>query len=99
MNEEQQRIWNYLLESGQGMDNAIHIDRIAEEIGVPDYGTNNDNVRNWIKDMVINHNLPIGTCRRGAYIILNQNELDAAVRFVDRNSRTEAIRRNGVYQP
>jgi hypothetical protein len=31
MNEEQQRIWNYLLENGQGMDNSIHIDRIAEE--------------------------------------------------------------------
>lgn len=98
MNDEQQRIWNCLLESGQGMDNAIHIDRIAGEIGVPDYGTNNDNVRNWIKDMVINHNRPIGTCRNGAYVILSQDELDAAVHFVDRNSRTEAIRRNGVYQ-
>lgn len=99
MNEEQQRIWNYLLESGQGMDNAIYIDRIAEEIGVPDNGTNNDNARNWIKDMVINYNRPIGTCRNGTFIILNREELDAAVRFVDRNSRTEAIRRNGVYQP
>ena len=46
MNKEQQRIWNYLLECGQGIANAIHIERIAEEIGVPDYGTNNDNVRN-----------------------------------------------------
>jgi hypothetical protein len=49
--------------------------------------------------MVINYNRPIGTCRNGAFIILNQDELDAVVSFVDRNSRTEAIRRNGVYQP
>jgi len=99
MNEEQHRIWDYLLENAQGIDNSIHINVIAESIGVPDYGTNNDNVRNRIKDMVINHGRPIGTCRDGAFIILNQDELYAAVRFVDRNIRTEAIHRNGIYQP
>lgn len=97
MNEKQ--IWNYLLENGQGIANAIHIKIIAKEINIPKYGTNNDNVRNWIKDMVINHNRPIGTCQNGAFIILNQDELDTAIRFVDRSSRTKAIQRNGVYQP
>lgn len=87
------------MKNGQGIENAIHINKIANEIGVPDYGTNNDNVRNWIKDMVINHNRPIGTCQNGTLIIINQIELDAAIRFVDRSSRTVAIRRNRVYNP
>lgn len=99
MNEEQQIIWAYLLKSGQGIDNAIHIDRIAKEIGVPCTGTNCDNFRNWIRDMVVNHKRPIGTYKNGAFIILDSNELEEAVRFVERNSRMEAIRRNGIYQP
>lgn len=99
MNHEQQRIWDYLIANAQGIPNAIHINDIANAINVPDYGTNNDNVRNWIKDMIINHNRPIGTNRNGAFIITNQDELEAAVSFVDRNSRTEAIRRNGIYHP
>lgn len=49
--------------------------------------------------MVINHSRPIGTCQKGAFIIINQRELDVAIRFVDRSSRTVAIRRNRVYNP
>lgn len=56
MNEQQKRIWKFLLENAWGMDNAISISTIAKAIPVPDYGTNNDNVRKWIKDMVIDHN-------------------------------------------
>jgi hypothetical protein len=98
MNEEQKKIWKYLIESAQGIDNAIHIRKIAEAVGIPDSGTNNDNVRNWIKDLVINHSCPIGTCHKGAFIILNSEELEKAIRFVDRNSRIKAIRRNGTYK-
>ncbi len=99
MNDEQEKIWNYLIENAQGIDNAIHIDIIAEEIGVPSKGTNNDDVRGWIKDMVMNLEKPIGTCSKGAFVILNEEEIEIAARFVERNNRAGAVRRNGVYQP
>ena len=99
MEKEQQQIWDFLLENALGINNAIHIKDIAIAIGVSDHGTNNDDVRNWIKGLVIDHERPIGTCKNGAFIVLDQDELEAAVRFVNRNQRTEAIRRNGTYNP
>jgi len=98
MNEKQCKIWKYLLENAKGKDNAVLIKNIAHAMNVPDCGTNNDNVRAWIKEMVVKHKKPIGTCSQGVFIILNQEELDLAVGFVDRNSRTKAIRRNGIYK-
>ena len=99
MTVEQQRIWDFLVENAQGIKNAKHINEIAKAIGVSNYGTNNDNVRYWIKDMVITHHLPIGTCQKGAFIILNDEELEIAIRFVNRDSKTESIRNNGIYKP
>jgi len=97
MNEKQNEVWNYLLENAKGKDSAVLIKNIANAIGAPDCGTNNDDIRALIKDMVVNHEKPIGTCNQGVFIILNQEELDLAVSFVDRGSRTEAIKRNGIY--
>lgn len=52
MNQEQQLIWDDLSRDALGRNNAKHIHEIANNIGVPPQGTNNDNVRTWIKDMV-----------------------------------------------
>lgn len=49
MTPEQIRIWDYLVANAQGMTHAKHIGDIAAAIGEPPYGTNNDNVRRWIK--------------------------------------------------
>ena len=53
MTREQVRIWDYLVEHAQGMNRAIHIAVIAQELAILPNGTNNDNVRRWIKQMVI----------------------------------------------
>lgn len=45
MTPEQIRIWNYFVANAQGMNQAIHIADIAQAIGVPPNGTNNDNVK------------------------------------------------------
>lgn len=99
MNQEQQRIWEYLIREALGRNNAKHISEIANAIGVPHRGTNNDDVRGWIKDMVVNYQRPIGTCPDGAFIILTDDEREEAARFLERNSISTVVRRNGNYTP
>ena len=99
MTSEQISIWNYLVANVQGMGNAIHIADIARGIGIAPNGTNNDNVRRWIKQMVLNHESPIGTCRNGAFLIQTDNEREEAARFVERRTVADAIRENGNYIP
>ena len=96
---EQIRIWDYLVANAQGMNHAIHIADIAQEVGIPPNGTNNDNVRRWIKQMVIKYGRPIGTCPNGAFIILTNIEREEAARFVERRTVADAIRENGSYIP
>ena len=99
MTAEQTDIWNYLINNCQGIGSAINISDLANEVGIPPQGTNNDNVRSWITDMVINEQKQIGTCADGVFIILNDIEREIAAKFVERNNRAEAVRRNGNYTP
>lgn len=99
MNHEQELIWEYLINNALGRNNAKHIDEIANEIGVPPQGTNNDNIRAWIKDMVRNHGRQIGTCHEGAFIILTDGEREDAAQFLERNTTANAVRTNGNYTP
>jgi len=99
MNEEQQRIWNHLREHAVGRHNAIHINDLADSLGFPPNGTNNDDVRKFIKDMVMNENLPIGTCQDGVFLFTNENEREEAARFVDRRTRASVIRTINYYIP
>jgi hypothetical protein len=99
MTAEQNDIWNYLINNCQGINNAIHVSDLADAVGIPPNGTNNDDVRGWITDMVLNEQKQIGTCPNGVFIILNDAEREIAAKFVERNNRTEAVRRNGNYIP
>lgn len=99
MNREQEDIWDYLVRNALGRVNAKHIAIIAQNIGIPNQGTNNDNIRNWIADMVINHRKQIGTSNDGAFIILTDEERESAAIFLERNQRADAVRRNGNYTP
>lgn len=97
MNAEQNRIWDYLIKNALGMGNVKNISTIATNIGVPPKGTNNDDVRNWIKEMVTDYGKPIGTCSRGVFIILNDKEREEAAKYVERENRADAVRKNGNY--
>jgi hypothetical protein len=99
MNNEQQLIWDYLVQNALGKVNAKAISDIANAIEVPPKGTNNDDVRAWITDMVINYQKPIGTLTIGAFIILDDAEREEAAKFVERNNKADAIRSNGNYTP
>ena len=99
MKVEQTTIWNYLVANALGIEKAINIEEIASALGVPPYGTNNDNVRRWIADMVVNYGKQIGTCDNGAFVILNDEERENAAKFLERNNRADAVRKNGNYIP
>lgn len=99
MTSEQNDIWNYLIINCLGINNAINVSDLADTVGIPAKGTNNDDVRNWIKDMVLNHGKQIGTYKSGVFIILNDTERETAAQFVERENRADAVRRNGNYIP
>lgn len=99
MDENQERIWNYLEEHAVGRNSAVHIADLADNLGFPPNGTNNDDIRRMIKDMVMNENLPIGTCQDGAFLFTNEQEREAAARFVERKTRASVIRTINCYNP
>ncbi len=99
MKRQQELIWDYLVKNALGENNAINISVVADDLGIPPNGTNNDNVRNWIKDMVVKYQKPIGTCHSGAFVILTDEERERAARFLELNIRADSVRNNGNYTP
>ncbi|MFO7703185.1 MAG: hypothetical protein R6V37_09395 [Psychroflexus maritimus] len=97
MNEEEQRIWQYLVKNALGIENAIRMVDLASEFDYDPYGSNNDNFRPKITNMIKQHGKQIGTCDQGVFVITNQYELDGAIAFVTRGTKAEALRRNGIY--
>ena len=72
MNDEEQRIWQYLLDNAMGIDNPIRMADLASAFGYTPYGSNNDNFRPKITKMIKQHGKQIGTCEQGVFIITNQ---------------------------
>lgn len=99
MNEEQQRIWTYLTEHAVGRHNTIHMSELAELLGYEPIGTNNDDVRRILTKMVIDVNLPIGTCRDGVFLFTNEEEREEAASFVERRTKSSVIRTLNFYTP
>lgn len=99
MTPEQQRIWNYLINNCIGYNNAQKVASIAHACGYRDYGTNNDNFRAIVTDMIVNGNLPIGSCSKGYFIITTEEERQKAINWIDRNKKVEALQRVQLYQP
>ena len=99
MTKKQIAIWDYLATNALGSNNAKKMEVVATAIGEPPYGTNNDNVRSWINEMVVKHSKQIGTFEEGVFIILTDEEREMAAKFLERNSRANAVRINGNYIP
>lgn len=100
MTELQEQIWNYLQEHAVGYANAIHVYDLAYELGIDPHGTNNDDLRAELRFMLIEEELPIGTCQAGVFIITNEDERERAIRWVDRDvtSKVTALRNVELYQ-
>ena len=99
MTEQQDAIWEYLITHALGHANAIHVEELASNLGMDPKGTNNDDLRRLITDMVVNHGKQVGTFQDGVFIILNDAEREMAAKFLERNTRADAVRRNGNYTP
>lgn len=97
MNNDQINIWEFLKKNARGHSKAVHYPPIAELIGVECEGSNCQNVRRIIKEMVEDHNLPIGTSKKGVFIIIDENDIEIAVKWVERPNRGDNIRKNGIY--
>lgn len=99
MTTEQVEIWNFLLkQKAFGRGRAENVSTIADALGVVPFGTNNDDVRGWIRSLVIDFGKQIGTSNRGVFIIIDQSDLQTAINFVkNHDDRVAAIKRNGLY--
>jgi hypothetical protein len=98
MTEQQNKIWDYLLaEKVFGHSSAIKLKTIAAVIGVECIGSNCKNVRSIIKEMVELHGLPIGTSKKGVFVIVSEEDIETAVKWVERPNRGDNIRKNGIY--
>lgn len=98
MTQEQQKIWEYLISNCVGIENVQNVSTIAHACGFNDYGTNNDDFRAIITDMVVNGKKPIGSCRNGYYIFTSDEEKQKAINWVNRNKKVEALKQIKPYR-
>ena len=99
MNQEQLRIWTYLNQHAQGYENRKSSDIIRDELDIESGGRTNENIRNLIRDIIINNNCCIGSDTRGYWIITNEEELRKVVtsltnRAKEINERAQALEKN-----
>lgn len=99
MTQEQQRIWDYLINNCIGYNNAQKVAFIDHACGYGVYGTNNDNFRAIVTNMVVNEKLPIGSCQNGYFVITTEEDRQKAINWIDRNKKVEALQRVQLYQP
>ncbi len=101
MNEEQQRIWEYLNQNTIGYDNRKSSSEIRDTLNLTSGGPTNEHVRSLIRDMIFNHGCLIGSLmfRSGYWIIQTQEELDQVVnqlqsRAIGVMERAEVLQQN-----
>jgi hypothetical protein len=101
MNEEQQRIDEYLNQQAIGYENRKTSTEIRENCGLESGGVTNEHVRDLIRDMILNHGRCIGSImwHDGYWIIQTHDELEMATRSLEQRAsgvlrRAEALRNN-----
>jgi hypothetical protein len=101
MNEKQNEIWKYLQTNALGKSNPIKMRNLAAQVGIPAYGSNDQNLRYLIREMVVVHRLPIGTSSRGCFIILSEDDRNTSVQYLQRNfgDRIIALNEVDLYNP
>lgn len=98
MTDEQQRIWDYMTANCVGINNVQNVATIANACGYDNFGTNNDNFRAIITNMVVNEKLPIGSCRNGYFLITSEEERQTAINWVNRNKKVQALQQIQPYK-
>jgi hypothetical protein len=103
MNEEQQRIWDYLSQNAVGHAQRKTSSEIRVRCRLESGGVTNEHVRDLIREMILVHNCCIGSImwQDGYWIIQTEDKLEMAVRSLEQRAngvlhRAEALRRNFV---
>lgn len=88
MNEEQNRIFNYLNNYAKGYDQRKTSTEIKNACGLDSGGVTNEHVRDLIRDMILNHNCCIGSMMwvDGYWIIQTKGELDMVINSLKKRS-------------
>jgi hypothetical protein len=101
MNEEQQRIFDYLSLNAIGYENRKTSTDIRETCDLHSGGVTNEHVRDLIRDMILHHSCCIGSLmwHDGYWIIQTDEELEMAVNSLEKRAsgvlrRAEALRNN-----
>jgi hypothetical protein len=92
MNEEQERILDYLNQNAIGYNNRKSSSEIRDALYLESGGPTNEHVRSLIRDMILNHGCLIGSLmfRKGYWIIQNEEELSMVINHL--NSRANGVR-------
>jgi hypothetical protein len=92
MNEEQQRIWEYLNQNAVGYDNRKSSSEIRDTLDLESGGPTNEHIRDLIRNMILNYDCLIGSLmfRKGYWIIANEHELEMVINHL--NSRANGVR-------
>jgi hypothetical protein len=92
MNEEQQSIWDYLIENAIGYENRKSSSETRDALNLDSGGPTNEHVRDLIRVMIFNHCCLIGSLmfRKGYWIIQNEHELNMVINHL--NSRADGVR-------
>jgi|SRR5690625_997362 len=96
MNNEQKKIWNYLNRNAKGFERRISSSKIRDDLGIESGGATNENIRNLIRDMILNHNCCIGSemWASGYWIIQTEDELDQVCESLE--ARADSIRQRAI---
>ena len=101
MNDEQQRIWEYLNQNALGYQNRKSSSEIRDSLNLQSGGPTNEHIRDLIRDMIFKHGSCIGSLmfKSGYWIINNENELNKVVSSLEGRAdgvleRARALTRN-----
>jgi hypothetical protein len=101
MNEEQLRIWNYLMNSALGYANRKSSSDIRNNCSLESGGVTNEHVRDLIRDLILHQGCCIGSImwHDGYWIIQTEAELEMATKSLEQRAsgvirRAEALRAN-----
>ncbi len=82
---------------GVGKANAMSVAALENAIGGTPSGTNNDDTRGLVKDMIMNDHVPIGsTSYHGYWLIDSDNECDDVCDQLDRMIQTYTDKRDAI---
>jgi hypothetical protein len=98
MNEEQQKIYDYLLTNALGYSNRKTSTQIRENCNLESGGPTNEHVRDLVREMILNHDCCIGSVLYvdGYWIIQSEEELEKATTSLEKRAEGVVRRSNAL---